>query len=210
MRTKNIYPTQLVIKRKEVKQPQGGDRLTLQYVEDMAKAMKTEIRLYDEQNNRAGIAYIFFKGFCDYYYSDGTRGGSGAMYRMGISLYEYETIGQILHTSDSIKTLYGQPRGNVVKGERNVVNSLGSNPEIHDTGTGVVVNRYVVTADKKEVSYNRSGISFAPASYHRAIELLDTGCNASAGFVELRMPEGKKKQYRVLKISVSVNFAMLS
>ena len=206
MRTKNIYPTQLVIKRKEVKQPQGGDRLTLQYVEDMAKATKAEIRLYDEQNNRAGIAEIFFKGFCDYYYSDGTRGGSGAMYRMGISLYEYETIGQILHTLDSIKMIYSQPRGNVVKGERNVVNSLGSNPEIHDTGTGVVVNRYVVTADKKEVSYNRSGVSFAPAS--RDIELLDAGCNASAGFVELKMP-GTKKQYRVLKISVSVNFVIL-
>lgn len=208
MRTKNIYPTQLVIKRKEVKQSPGGDRITLQYVEDMAKAIKTRIILYDEQNNSAGTAEVFFEGFCYYYRPDDIDIGSCAMYRMNITLDGPEKIGYVLHTSDSVRTSYYQPRGKPVKGERNVVNGL-SNPEIREDGTGVVVNGYVVTADKKEVSYNRSGVHFAPASFMKAIEILDTGCNSSAGFVECRI-SGAKKQYRVLKTSVTVNFVILS
>lgn len=207
MRTKNIYPTQLVIKRKGVKQSPGVDRLTLQYVEDMAKAIKTRIKLYDEQNNIAGIADVFFKGFCYGYRSDGTEIGSCGMYKMDITLYGPENIGHDLHTSDSISTTYSQPSGYRVKGERNVVHNL-SNPEIHEYRTGVEVNRYVVTADKKEVSYNRSGVDFAPASFMTAIEILNAGCSFSAGFVEHRWP-GSKKLYRVLKTSVTVNFVIV-
>lgn len=207
MRTKNIYPTQLVIKRKGVKQSPGGDRLTLQYVEDMAKAIKTRITLYDEQNNIAGIADVFFKGFCYGYRSDGTEIGSCGMYKMHITLYGPEKIGHDLHILDSVSTTYSQPSGSRVKGERNVVHNL-SNPEIHEYRTGVEVNRYVVTADKKEVSYNRSGAHFAPVSYLRAKEILDAGCNLSAGFAESGIP-GSKILYRVLKTSVTVNFVIV-
>lgn len=207
MRTKNIYPTQLVIKRKEVKQPSGGDRLTLQYVEDVAKSIQTEINLYDEHNNIAGGISLYFKGFCAYYYPDGTHAGSGAMYHMGISLRLAEKIGCFLRISGGIGHIYHyQPMGNVVKGERNVVKSLGSNPEIHEESTRVAVNRYVVTADKKEVSYNQSGAYFS--TVFKDIEILGAGCNSSAGFAEMIAPIGANRQCRVLKRSVSVDFVI--
>ena len=213
MRTKNIYPTQLVIKRNVIKkqpggdQSPGGDRLTLKYVEDMAKAIRTRIMLYDEQNNVVGVANVFFEGFCHYCLYDGTDIGHAAMYRMNITLYEPETIGYNLHISDSVRTIYAQPRGNPVKGERNVVKSL-SNPEIYEDGTGVTVDRYVVTPDKKEVAYNLSGVAFAPASFMKVIEIFDAGCGSSAGFVEAGTSNAHS-WYRVLKQSVEVNFVIV-
>lgn len=207
MRTKNIYPTQLVIKRKEVKQSPSNDRLTLQYVEDMTKSIKTQIKLYDEQNNIAGVAEVFFEKFCYYYRYDGIPLGSCAMYKMNISLDFPEKIGHILHTSESINTLYYPSMVSPVKGKRSVVNGL-SHPEIHEKPGVVVVNCYVVTVDKEEVAYTYSGIDLAPISYRRAIEILDSGCNASAGFAKLTIDHYGKRQYSVLKSSVTVNFVM--